>query len=53
MENTDKSKGYGKLLEIRQLLLTLHTKFQPYCQAVKRTERQERVEVGRRTPKSI
>ena len=53
MEDTDKSKRCGKLPRIHKFLLTLYTKLQLHCQAIKRTKRQERVEMGRETPKSI
>jgi len=53
MEDTDKSERHGKLPEVCKFLLTLYTKLQPHCQDIKQTKRQERVEVGRETPKSI
>ena len=53
MEDADKSKRCEKLSGIRQFLLMLYTKLQPYCQAIKQAKRQERVEMGRGTPKSI
>ena len=53
MEDANKSKGCGKFPGIRQFLLTFYSKLQPYRQTVKRTKRQERVEMGRGTPKSI
>jgi len=53
MEDTNKSERCGKLPGVCKFLLTLYTKFQPHCQAIKQTKRQERVEIGRGTPKSI
>ena len=35
MEDTDKSERCGKLPGICKLLLTLYTKLQPHCQAIK------------------
>jgi len=32
---------------------TKYTKLQPHCQVIKQTKRQERVEIGRGTPKGI
>jgi len=53
MKDANKSERCGKLPGICKLLLTLYTKLQPHCQAIKQTKRQERVEMERRTPKSI
>jgi len=53
MKDADKSEKHGKLPGVCKFLLTLYTKLQPHCQAIKQTKRQERVEVGRRTPKSV
>ena len=53
MEDADKSKRCGKLPGICQFLSTLYTKLQPHRQAIKRAKRQERVKMGRGTPKSI
>ena len=46
-------KENGKLPGICKFPSILHTKLQPHCQAIKQTKRQERVEVGRGTLKSI
>ena len=53
MEDTNKSERCGKLSGVRKFLLTLYTKLQPHCQAIKQTKGQERVEMRRGTPKSI
>jgi len=53
MEDANKSERYGKLPRICKFLSTLYTKLQPHCQAIKQTKRQERVEMGRGTPKSV
>ena len=53
MEDADKSKRRGKLPVVCKFLSTLYTKLQPHCQAIKQTKRQERVKMGRGTPKSI
>ena len=53
MEDANKSERYGKLSGVCKFLLTLYTKLLPHCQAIKQTKRQERVEMGRGTPKSI
>ena len=53
MEDTNKSKRCGKLPGIHKFLSTLYSKLQPYCQAVKQTKRQERVEMGKGTSKSV
>ena len=53
MEDTNKSERCGKLSGVRKFLLTLYTKLQPHCQAIEQTKGQERVEMGRGTPKSI
>ena len=53
MKDTNKSERHGKLPRVCKFLLMLYTKLQPHCQAIEQTKRQERVEIGRRTPKSI
>jgi len=53
MKDANKSERHGKLPGICKFLSMLYTKFQPHCQAIKQTKRQERVEIGRKTPKSI
>jgi len=53
MEDADKSERCRKLSRICKLLSMLYTKLQPHCQAIKQTKRQERVEMGRGTSKSI
>jgi len=53
MEDANKSKGCGKLPGIHQFLLMFYSKLQPYHQTIKRAKRQEKVEMGRGTPKSV
>ena len=53
MKDANKSKRHEKLSRVFKFLLMLYTKLQLHCQAIKQTKRQERVEVGRETPKSI
>ena len=53
MKDTNKNEKRGKLPGVCKFLSTLYTKLQLHYQAIKRTKRQEKVEVGRGTPKSI
>ena len=53
MENTNESERHGKFPRVCKLLLTIHPKLQPHGKAIERIERQEGLEVGRRTPKGI
>ena len=53
IEDTNKSKGRGKLPRIHKFLLILYTKLQSHCQAIKQTKRQEKVEMGKETSKSV
>jgi len=43
IEDANKSERCGKLSRVCKFLLTLYTKLQPHCQAIKQTKRQERV----------
>ena len=53
MENTNKSQGCQEFPRIRQLLPTIYLQLQSYSETTKQTERQEGIEMGRRTSKGI
>ena len=52
-EDTDKSKGHGKLPRLCKFLSMIYPKLQLYGKAIKWIKRQEGLEVGRGTSKDI
>ena len=53
VEDTDKSQGCGKFLQVCKLLPMIYPKLQPYSKAIEQTKRQEGLEIGRETSKSV
>ena len=53
MEDTDKSEGCKKHLRLHKFLLKIHPKLQSYGKTIVQTKRQEKLEVGRGTPKGV
>ena len=50
MEDTDQDKGHRKLSKICKLLQMIYPEFQLYSKAIKWVEREERMEMEKRTP---
>ena len=53
VEDTDKSQRHGKLPWVCKLLSMFYSKLQSYSKTTKQAERQEGLEIGRRTPECI
>ena len=53
IEDTNKSKGYRKLLRLCKLLSTIHQRFQSHCSTIKLTKRKRRMEMDRRKTECI
>ena len=53
MKDTNKSKGYQKLLRLCKLLSTIHQRFQLHCSTIKSTKRKRRIKMDRRKTEYI
>ena len=53
VEDIDKDQRCGEFPQICKLLLMFYSKLQSYSKTIKQAERQEGLEMGRRTPESI